>query len=273
MPKFAKKSPKKATAVKKRGSKAYPKRYTRYSNTKSSVPSLLSNGGYIELRRGYDDALILAGDDDSLVVNNSQATAITWLNTGFYGPDIGHNQRQWGAAVNCSLSDLPAASDVFNLFSQYKMGPTEFTFTLESGDSAVAYTGAPPVQVGSQAPGCPHIYYYFDSSDGIPTGPMNNVVQRGNLKHHLLTNNNPLTLRHTLRPNIMSEIPGAISDNFFGAVFDKSPWMKCMPPSAGVGNYASHYGTHFYVRNFGGPFSQCRIRITATQILYLRYPQ
>jgi len=263
--KNAKKNAPKRFYAKKPSKKAYQKRYT-----KRSIPSLLSNGGAIELRRGYYDATVFVGDDGTLVVDRWDATPSTWLNAGSLQPDLGGNLKQFGLGVNMALDDLVSPGEIRNMFSQYKYGKTQFTVTLESGDSATSI--GPGGTAGFQSPGCPHIFYYFDSGNDDAPADMSVVLQRGNMRQHLLSNTNPLVFSHTLRPNFMVDAPQAPAQELFAAVMDKNPWLKCSRPDGQDLNIINHFGTHFYIRNMGGSFSQCRIKFTAIQTLYLRYP-
>lgn len=229
----------------------------------------MSHGAPVAFRRPYYDALFVFDDTDTLKVLDGTGADITWLNVGTPTNDAGVAQRQFGFAVNCGFDDLVNSIDLRNLFSQYKFGPTEFQLTFESGDSAFTQATA---SSGAQSPGPPHIYYYYDNTNDAAPTDASVIMQRGNLHSHSLTNGNPLVCKYTLRPSMGVE-SGDLGVVIPFAVLDKNPWMIMNSSGSDPGNLAPHYGLHFYVRNFGGSYTGMRMRLTAIQNMYLRYPR
>lgn len=256
----------KKSSTKKKVAGTVTRRRQQY--TKKSVPKLISGSAPIQFRRPYYDAIFIFDDSDTLQVKDGLGADITWLFVGTPSADAGIASKQFGFAVNPGIDDLVNSQDLRNLFAQYKFGPTEFEITFEQGDSAFTQATA---SSGAQSPGPPHIYYYYDSSSDFPPNDVTYVMQKGNLRSHLLTNNHPLKFSHTLRPNMAVEIGDKTVAPF--AVLDHNPWMITNTEGSDPANLAPHFGTHFYVRNFGGSFTGCRMRVTAIQQLYLRYPR
>jgi len=230
---------------------------------------MISGGAPVAFRRCYYDATFYFDDSNVLQCRDGQGQPIPWLALGSATADAGPAQMQFGFSVDCSFDDLVSPAEMRDLFSQYKFGKTEFQLTFEMGDSTS--TAAGTNNYATQSAGPPHVYYYYDSTNADPSTNVVDVMQRGNVKSHLLTNNHPLIFNHTLRPQL-----GAADGQLAYAplvVLDQNPWLKLTRPNGDDGNAAPFYGTHFYVRNFGGSFTGARMRLTAIQNLYLRYPR
>lgn len=230
---------------------------------------MISGGAPIAFRRPYYDAIVYFDETNTLQIQDGTSSAITWLTNSPSTADASYAQQQFGLAVDCAFDDLVAPAEMRDLFSQYKFGKTEFEITLESGDSVS--TAAGTNNYATQSAGPVHLYYYNDTTNSVAPTSVVDVMQRGNVKSHLLTNNHPLKFTHSLRPQVFVQDGMGVGSP--SAVFDWNPWMKLTRPNADPLNLSPYYGTHFYFRNFGGSYTGCRVRITAIQTLYLRYPR
>ena len=229
--------------VRRRAYKAPPRRYTRGAMgllaRRGLVPAGIASRVHQFKRVCQPMAVIsaVAGNIPS-VVNGTGGGAYPYLNLGSQSAGFVLNTLQFGGAMSFALSQCANASEITQLFDNYRIKKVILRFDYSQNNAPGSSAGQPGVNyVTSQAVPIIHVTPDFDDN-GVPTNRIE-VLQNAYTRTYRLDKS--FTMALTPRAQTVVSNGQTSGSTAVGGLLSASTWLDAQSPMI------PHFGVKFWL--------------------------